>query len=216
MHDLRSELSAQRINAPVNPLVSVAMDWLAENDRINRVADQGCGKLRHLNSFRRYSEVYLVDTEAQLSRAAQLASVRESVRRYVAKRNARQSRSLETLTDQEFANTSLGLDAVFAIAVYDVVPPRVRGRLAAAARRNLRGHGKYVVISPRNDSSRLVRCTVENAYGDGHVFAHHGAYTFWTNLRDVRRIKRLVTRHGFREVVDLSVYRQVCVIFEAA
>lgn len=120
---------------------------------------------------------------------------------------------MQLLSVEEFAVAALGLDVIFTVATYDVVPRRTRVRMAQVTWRNLRPDGLYVVIVPRNDSTILRRCVAECAYGDGYAFHRNGIATFYRNCCDHTPIIASLQAIGFMCERDLSRYRQVCLVF---
>ena len=181
---------------------------------MGRVADLGCGKLRHYKSLVSSSdELFLVDTPQQLS-----ATHSDNGQRYtisdVASGARVQRRIVHVMPFDDFAARKLYLDLIVCVAVLDVVLPKVRKELIRSAARNLASSGLGAIVVPRNDSTILSRCGPHNAYSDGHVFPHHGVHTFFHNFRDHLPIVRLCESAGLRLVKDLSCYRQVCLIVE--
>lgn len=76
---INSAYSAQPSVANANPFVTRAIEYIKQNRIVNcdtgsvSVADQGCGKLRHLTLLRKsFGNIYLIDTEFQLSRRQRL------------------------------------------------------------------------------------------------------------------------------------------------
>ena len=177
------------------------------------VADQGCGRLRHLPVLQEhFNTIYLVDTEFQLGRRQTLfGQERSTIREYVDTLSSPDG-SLSVLSDTEFACSALGLDLVFNTCVFDVETPAQRSAMALAAHRNLRDQGIYVLIVPRNDHSILRRCHDDNRYLDGHIFHHHGVSTFYKNFRNTGPLLQLLTDRGFSVKSDLSVHRQICLL----
>ncbi len=116
------------------------------------------------------------------------------------------------LPSVEFAASSLSLDLFVCVAAIDVVLPRTRSEMIRSAARNLGESGLRIVIAPRNDSTILRRCNRDNAYYDGHVFHHHGIYTFYRNFRDHSPIVKICKNAGLELKKDLSSYRQVCLV----
>ena len=216
---IQSAYSAQRSTAPPNPRIIPSLDWISRNHLLSGalanapICDQGCGRLRHLNTLRTYSDhVCLVDQEIQLSRPGDLFTAgRMSVYEYV-QLQVRQGIDLSVLCAEKFQHSSLAFRLIVNIAVLDVVLPQERVRILAAASRNLAEGGLFVLIVPRNDSSILKRCSASNAYEDGHVFIHHGAATFFANFRDHSPLVAGLESCGLAPVADLSTYRQVCLI----
>jgi hypothetical protein len=94
----------------------------------------------------------------------------------------------------------------------DVVPPGPRTGIVAAASRNLRKGGVYIVIVPRNDQTILVRCAPENKYRDGHIFSKGSIVTFYRNWRDHSKIAAMLEARQIEVAADLSIYRHVCLI----
>lgn len=211
--------SAQPSVSRPNPRLEVAIDYLVEqlydsqDIRELRVADQGCGKLRHLSTLENvFHRIWLIDTEFQLSRRQTLfGTSATSVRDYVAR--ATHGNTLVLLTEKEFEASALNLDIIFCLCVMDVVLPNTRSAIIRAAHRNLRKGGLYVVIIPRNDQSILVRCRPGNRYSDGHVFSHPGnVWTFYRNFQSLDSLLEGLEHRGFVLQADLSIYRQVCLI----
>lgn len=212
---LRPEYSAQAMGFAPNPMVPRAIGAARElYPQARKVADHGCGKLRHLHLLtEEYSQVVLVDTPLQLQRSLVLDGRTCAIPEYVDGLPTSRGRTVQVMTSENFAVSELGLDVVFSVSVFDVVPRVTRIQLVVAAHRNLSRDGLYIVIAPRNDSSILRRCTDENRFDDGHYFLHHGAATFYRNYRDHGPLVRLVVKRGFKLVRDVSVYRQVCLVF---
>lgn len=179
-----------------------------------RIADQGCGKLRHVALLSSVSrELFCVDTERQLKAPHRDGQTEYTIPRYLELWTVRSGVRCRALTDQEFARAGLFLDAVFCVCVLDVVPNTIRPHIVSAAARNIRKGGYYAIIIPRNDSSILRRCQPANAWRDGHVFPHQGIHTFFRNFSNHRPVIELIERHGFELSADLSRYRQICCLF---
>jgi hypothetical protein len=77
--EINSACSAQPSTATPNPIVEVAIKYCLETGLISRdsnkprIADQGCGNLRHLTILCRYFDtIYLADKEFQLNRLKRL------------------------------------------------------------------------------------------------------------------------------------------------
>lgn len=216
---IQSAYSAQRSTALSNPRLAPALEWVAERlggtdpFRGTLVCDQGCGRLRHLDVLRGYTNhLLLVDQAFQLSRPGELFDAgRLSIHEYVALR-ASEGVDLTATCAEEFQTTESGLQLVVCVAVVDVVPPTEREKILDAAARNLAPGGHYVLIAPRNDSSILRRCTASNAFEDGYVFTHHGSATFYTNYRDHSPLFAGLQSRDLLPVADLSTYRHVCLI----
>lgn len=214
---LSPEHSAQRRTAPPNRLVAVvvaATQQLLGRKRF-RIADHGCGKLRHFEPLRHTAtEMFLVDTQRQLD-APHVEGDSVVMIRAIAEKASRKTRTPATvMNDQEFERSRLRLDAVFCVAVLDVLPRATRGRVVGAAHRNLRPGGLLVVVVPRNDSSILRRCRATNRYRDGHIFGRPGSVTFYRNWRDPRPLIREIQHAGFDLRADASRYRHAALIFE--
>lgn len=213
---ISSESSAQRSTSPPNPRLAVAIkEVVARHYLADRpvVADQGCGRLRHLRLLRKhFDRIVLVDKEIQLNKVQKVWGFNDvTVREYVS-RLRKCSGKIRVVSSEAFQRSKLGLDLIFNICVLDVEIPRVRRRILAAAYRNLKLGGMLVLIVPRNDQSILVRCSRANRLFDGHFFHHHGTTTFYRNFGKTSDLVRLVVRSGFRVGLDLSVYRQACLV----
>lgn len=218
---INSSYSAQPSIVRPNPLFSKVIDHIINNDIFGnnlsklKVADQGCGKLRHLKPLLRYfNSIYLIDTVFQLNRLQRLFGKNQtSINDYIGSLKTN-NEELKVISNIDFNSSRYNLDIVFNICVFDVELPSTRVSMAKAALRNLKRNGLYVIIAPRNDQSILVRCKSENRYSDGHIFQHHGVTTFFKNFRDTKRLVYSLTRFGYEVVKDLSIYRHVCLIFK--
>jgi SAM-dependent methyltransferase len=215
---IHPEKSAQGMNARPNPFVTPSIDFLLENclqnanSHLLAIADQGCGKLRHLKVFLKYfRKILLVDTEAQLRRTQDLGGQLTTVEEYVGSLGSKYPR-LKSLPAKLFARSKLRLDVIFNTCVFDVVVAETRRELIKAAFRNIRPGGFYCVIVPRNDQSITSRCVPSTRYRDGYAFRRNGFYTFYKNFRDARAIQQLLKTNGFQQVADLSRYRQICLV----
>jgi SAM-dependent methyltransferase len=214
--DVHPEYSAQAKSHPPNPALQTALEAVARRGgnvrKFGRVADLGCGKLRHYRQLAACSgELFLIDTPEQLS-AKHIDNGFEYTVYSVAERAPTQRQKVHAISFSDFATDSLSLDLVVCIAVLDVVLPHVRRALIRAVARNLAPAGKCVIIVPRNDSTILSRCGADNEYSDGHVFSHHGVHTFFHNYRVHAPIVRICGKAGLHLLEDLSCYRQVCLV----
>jgi hypothetical protein len=217
--EINSAYSAQPSTAKPNPFVEVAIRHCLENGLLSRdsnkprIADQGCGKLRHLTILCRYFDtIYLIDKEFQLNLSQRLFDLDgTSIKEYISSLKM-SGKKFNVLSSLDFDSSKLNLDIVFNICVFDVEVPKIRKAMIAAAYKNLKEGGLYVVIIPRNDQSILVRCTTKNRYLDGHVFQHRGVVTFYKNYRNTRSLIYAFAKESFVLEADLSVYRQVCLI----
>lgn len=212
---VNSEDSAQgstaRPNALVAPSLALVRQYLEGSRDKLRVADQGCGRLRHLAALAaEFDHVWLIDQAIQLDRSQTLYGKRQSIRDLAAGLRD----GVMALSDTEFRVARLNLDAVFSFCVFDVVTEAVRRQLASDAAANLRDGGLYVLVVPRNDSSIVTRCSDENAHEDGHLFLRNGSVTFYANFRDATSILGPVCRAGFRLLEDRSRYRYLWLVFE--
>jgi SAM-dependent methyltransferase len=215
---LAPERSAQARSAPPNPLLLEALGIYGQMNgglRDLRIADQGCGQLRHFRLLAPISrELLLVDTEAQLSREhrddASVFTVRGVAESEQRRRN---SRIVRAVTAEEFQTSKHGLDLIVCVAVHDVVPPWVRRTIIHAASLNLRRGGHYLIVVPRNDSTILRRCGENNRYSDGHTFTNGNASTFFHNFRSTAGLIRLCRYALLDLAVDCSRYRHGCLLF---
>jgi len=226
------EYSAQSSITRATPLLEVSIKHIISNENTTelnslRVADYGCGKLRHLCIFRNYFDsIYLVDTKFQLSRTLKLFGEKTTITKYIA--TLETSNNIRILNGSEFESSKLGLNAIFSIAVLDVVLPSTRTTMIETVHKNLKPGttmietvhknlkpgGFFVIIIPRNDSSILKRCLQNNKYYDGYFFNHHGITTFFKNFREAEHLVNKITRSGFVLVKNLSIYRHVCLLFK--
>lgn len=216
--DIRSEYTAQASTFQPNCMIQLAIESLYHDknckvvSKHSKVADQGCGKLRHLEiltSF--FQRIHLIDQYAQLTRKQKLFNKSNTnIIDYIKKKF--RNGHISTMTSTNFSKTKLNLDLILNSCVFDVVPPNVRNEITVAAYSNLRNSGVFVLIIPRNDYSILKRCDHKNKYWDGHIFSHHGIHTFFKNFRDHNPLIKTLKKVGFDLLQDLSVYRHVCLI----
>ncbi len=213
------ENSAQGTNSKPNPLVRPVLEKLTNDKRFVlkrniKIADLGCGKLRHLAICREFSKhILLIDTKLQIERTQKFAGLPATMSQYVESLGDRGTR-VRIVDINDFEKQQNNADIVLSVAVMDVVIQDARIRMARAAFRNLRPGGYFVVIVPRNDSSILVNCRQDNRFEDGFLFRNrgHDNLTFYTNFRDTRLLLDLLNESGFHLVEDISVFRQVCFI----
>jgi SAM-dependent methyltransferase len=217
--EISSAYSAQPSIAKPNPFVSIAIKHIFDHGLVTedvgglRVADQGCGRLRHLAVLREFFDtIYLIDTEFQLNRRQRLFGLdKTNIKEYIANLET-SGKKLIVLSSLDFDSSKLNLDIVFNICVLDVEIPKARKDMISATYKNLKEGGLYIVIIPRNDQSILIRCTAKNRYLNGHIFQHHGVTTFYKNYRDTKSLIQNLVSQDFALEADLSVYRQVCLI----
>lgn len=214
---ISSEFSAQPSTSRPNAFVEKATSWIEANSplrpRQRTCANQGCGKLRHYRLLsKRFSKLLLVDTNEQLNITQRIWEInRTSIREYVKRLDSAANR-VAVMSSEDFAQAKCEIDVIFNVCVVDVVVPRIRKCILAAAYRNLKIGGFFVLIVPRNDQTITVRCERTNRFLDGHFFHHHGVSTFYRDFRNTTDLMRLVKRAGFAVREDLSVYRQACLI----
>lgn len=215
MIKISSEYSALPNAKKPNPMLSKAIEYIAGKGGLThemKVADQGCGALRHLKvMLESYDHICLIDTREQFNRNHIIDGVKTTIPAYVTNLKLPCKR-IVLMTNPEFMRTSLNLDAIYNICAFDVVLPKVRVEMLRAAKRNLKEGGNFIVIIPRNDTSILCRCKEDNRHSDGYYFKHHGIYTFFTNFRNYDSLLETVSGFGFRLIKDLSIYRQICLI----
>lgn len=217
---LNPEYTAQASIATPNRMIKIAIENLKKSECLNgsmrqfRVADQGCGKLRHLNLLLElFQKVYLIDKEEQLLRKQRLFDKDSSIiPEYISSCNY--SDRIKVFSNTDFANKHLRLDLVLNACTFDVVLNHSRKEMVDAAYRNLRKGGYFVLIIPRNDQSITKRCFEKNRYHDGHVFEHHSIRTFFKNYKNHSGLIRVVKSRSYKLLMDLSTYRQVCLIFQ--
>jgi SAM-dependent methyltransferase len=211
-----SEFSAQRRSHPRNPALNKAVAVLRElraGRNLGSVADVGCGKLRHYGIFAELSTtLFLVDTKTQMGTTHRDRSRSYTIPDVAA--SARQNRrAVYAVTFEEFSAMRAQIDVAFAVAVFDVVTRENRREIIHSVSHALRREGYFVVIIPRNDSTITRRCLRDNRYKDGHVFTHHGLQTFFCNFATYRSVINDCAHVGCELRLDLSTYRQVCLIF---
>lgn len=215
MIKISSEYSALPNAKKPNPMLRKAIEYLAGQRDFKgemKVADQGCGALRHLKvMLESYDNIYLIDTREQFNRTHIIDGAKTTIPAYVSNLKL-PNKQISLMTNTQFSRASLNLDTIFNICAFDVVLPKTRIEMLGAAKRNLREGGNFIVIIPRNDSSILCRCKEDNEYSDGHYFKHHGIYTFYANFRNYESLLETVSGFGFNLIKDLSIYRQICLI----
>jgi SAM-dependent methyltransferase len=211
-----SEFSAQRRSHPPNPALKKSLARIAEltgSASLGKVADIGCGKLRHYKLLRRRAEaLFLVDTEAQIAAVHRDGKAQYTIPKIAAQARAR-GREVYAHTAKDFGMLPTTVDLVCCVAVFDVVTRQSRRAITVLAGSKLGVNGHFVVIIPRNDSTITRRCSAKNQYKDGYVFNHHGLQTFFCNFEQYRSVVKDCSKAGFELVCDLSSYRQVCLIF---
>jgi len=211
-----SEFSAQRRSHPPNPALRKALATVAEltgSWNLGRVADIGCGKLRHYKVLaKRAKALFLVDTEKQIAALHKDGKAQYTIPK-IAEQARRRGRQVFAVTVQEFSVLPTTIDLVCCVAVFDVVTRQSRQAITVLAAKKLDANGHLVIIIPRNDSTITRRCGATNQYKDGHVFSHHGLQTFFCNFERYGSVIKDCANAGFALVRDLSSYRQVCLIF---
>lgn len=214
------EYSAQSSIGKPNPFVLKSINYIFESKIVDfnwdiRVADQGCGKLRHfkiLKSF--FRTIYLIDTEFQLNKRQKIfGRENTTIREYISSLSLRNN-DITVLSNLEFGTTKLDLDIVFNICVFDVVLPGARDAMISEIMSNLKRDGLFILIIPRNDQSILKRCLDKYRYQDGFLFRRGKISTFYRNFRNTEEIIDKIKRKGFEIKADLSRYRQICLIME--
>lgn len=215
--EISPEYSAQGRSHPPNSAFCCALEFVEkafERPRNTwRVADLGCGKLRHYQLLARSRELYLVDTEKQLS-TKHTDGENEYTALGVAAKARKTGRFVKAMAANDFAAARLSLDLIVCVAVLDVVLPDVRRALIQIASRNIHYGGFCILVMPRNDSTILSRCRQANRYMDGHIFAHHGTHTFFHNFRTYESALRICRREKLDVFRDMTVYRQVCLVLK--
>jgi hypothetical protein len=197
-------------------MVATALKYLTRNAdarNLGIVADVGCGKLRHFYALRSHAaELVLVDTAAQIEALHVDGKHLYTISSFVAAHQGTRHHAM-VVNAHDFEVTRLDLDVAFCVAVWDVVPSRIRSTILSSIIRNLRSQAAFVLIVPRNDSSILCRCGPQNHRWDGYWFPNRNGFTFYRNFRDIRGLIASVERRGMRLEADLSRYRHVCLIF---
>ena len=213
---INSAYSAQPSIFKPNPFVLPAIKYIFNNNLLSKnnkikIADQGCGKLRHLKIFREsFSKIYLIDTEFQLNRQQIIFNEENTIREYI--NTYIKDKEIYVLSNKEFMMSHLNVDIIFNICGFDVETPNVRKEMVSSAYLNIKNGGFFVIIIPRNIHSVIVRCNKNNKYQDGHIFYHHGIATFYKNYDIVTSLVHNLDKIGFSMVADLSKYEYVCLI----
>jgi hypothetical protein len=215
-YKIASEFSAQRMSHPPNPSLPISLNALCELGAIlpfKSAADLGCGKLRHYKPLSSISQkLFLVDTEEQLQKIHVDGKRKYTIAQF-AEDKSKHNRQIIPLSFYSFSSMSLNIETIFCIAVFDVVLRKIRKSIISSAASNLRKGGFFVLIIPRNDASITDRCNGYNKYQDGHLFFHHGLYTFFKNYDSYSTIINDCKGAGLNLMMDVSNYRQVCLIF---
>ena len=209
-------LSAQEIRKNQNPMLERVLSVLrseyalVNGDTTLSVVDHGCGQLRNVSTILTIARrLYVVDTEAQLSKKHLFYEHTLSVRDFVKKKWS--DEDICVLSSKEFEKGGVKADLIFSICVLDAVPPKTRTAILRAAHRNLRRDGMLAIIVPRNDAWTMRRCTDSNTYADGHIFERAKGCTFYKNW-NTEALVRLINRNGFMIEKDLSVHRHACIL----
>jgi len=214
---ISSEYSAQRRSHPINPMLEIALHERKElrvhAENLGKVADLGCGKLRHFDVLLPESKfLALVDTRMQLSRR-HVESGKEYTVEEIAQAAHSEERKVKTYTLSRFVREAPAMDTIVCVAVFDVVPPEVRTQLLKAAARKLAREGVFILIIPRNDSSITNRFSEENGFEDGFLFHHHGLTTFFRNFGDYSDILAEADSFDLAVYRDFTKHRHVCLLF---
>jgi hypothetical protein len=112
--EIRPEYSAQRKSHPTNVALRNALAFLGRasgNPKrgLGKIADLGCGKLRHYCLLSEARELYLVDTEHQLTTTHVDSGLSYTVCGF-AEEERKKGRNVHVKTDKQFASCSLNLD----------------------------------------------------------------------------------------------------------
>jgi SAM-dependent methyltransferase len=202
-----------------NPALIKAIRYMKEELNLgltSRIADQGCGALRHLGILAAsFSCILLVETQKQLLIKRNFDGHKSTLRDYVTSLKI-PNIQLTLLNSNEFELSSLQLDTIFNICTFDVVLPESRIQMLKSAYRNLKNGGYLLIIIPRNDTSILYRCKEDNKFLDGYIFKRDNCdyYTFYTNYRHSEDIIKLASNFGFSIYKDLSTFKQICMIYK--
>src|SRR6185312_17254146 len=178
-----------------------------------RIADQGCGMLRNTRLLAAISrELFLVDTDAQLNSVHTDGELRFTIADAASEMSSSRLQ-VHAVTAAAFSKSRLRLDAIFCVAVMDVVPKKVRRSIIQSAASNLGSGSYFVLIVPRNDSSILKRCNANNRYQDGFIFQRPGRTTFYRNFLTSKALLTECSTVGLSVIRDISNYRQVGILF---
>lgn len=190
--EVRSENAALSVERASAHLV----DWLADNVRVTRVLDYGCGKLRYAGHLARHARsLTLVDSREQLERVQKLGARRLTVRSY-----ARRWPNARALTVDEFLRDHREYDFALCANVLSAIPSAPeRTTVVRRIRKRLRRGGRALFVTQfRNsyftemaDSDRAVPC------GDGWLLdSRRGSFYYGRIPPDL--LSRRVTAAGLR------------------
>lgn len=198
-----AELSARPMDAAANPALPVLIARLEEllGARPWRLADQGCGRLRHLEILRRLGRLYCVDIGERLDARTELQGSQTTVRAFV---GALGDSGVSVVDAEAFAESRLGLDVVVNVATLDIVPPRERYAILAAARRNLAEAGRLAVIVPNGNEWIREKHAEAEPHEDGFAYRKKGVWRFFRQYTHVDDVGALLDGAGFRVEADLS------------
>lgn len=216
---IEPEYSAQASRFQPNPKLEESIEYIISEQALDvqpeklAVVVQGSGKLRHINIYEKYfRKVFFVDTELQLNRELELYGQKTTVKNFIKAYSCRNDWEYEVIRASKFEDSELDADLLFNVNVLDVVPATERKVVISSASQNLKYDGIGIFIVPRNDKSILDRCNEDNKYLDGHIFRHHGTYTFFKNFKNENDLIEKLQENDFGLVRNLSSYRQVCLI----
>jgi len=217
---LLPENSAQGTNTKPNPFVRFTLELLTKKGAHNlrkkpKIVDLGCGKLRHLKILTAFTNnIILVDTNHQINRVQKFEGTLSTMKDYVKKTYTTQR--IRILGIDEFEDRNENADIIYSVAVMDAVLKKSRVQIVNSACSNLRHMGFFVVIVPRNDSSILEHCKIENKFEDGYFIRNRGQkkYTFYANFRDHLPLLHIIQSKCFKLIHDNSTFRHICWIFQ--
>lgn len=210
-----SELSAQATKFTPNPLVRESLEIINNNGNLYTgntknplIIDYGCGKLRHLDILRDYSDnIVLVDTKAQIEKQQKFAGKTTCMEDYLEGLSLEKD-SIQVIKRKKFIESDIPADIIFSVNVLDVVLESTRIEIIQSISSHLKPNGIAVLIIPRNISSILQRCNQENAYQDGHIFKRgNDIYTFYRNFNKLDSIFKKLKNANLKIEKNLSKYR---------
>lgn len=158
-------------SAPSQAKPAKSVGWASEilkNLGVNRVIDIGCGRLRNLQTLRRFfSDITIVDTKLQCERIQTLLP---------------KSKRVKLLNTEQFKNNKQKYNAAFLISVLHTIPELVtRKRLLSLAIDKVYKFGYIVIDIPSGVNYYRQQCTSANKYGDGWAMGSGTNRTFYKN-----------------------------------
>lgn len=176
---------------------------------VKRTLDYGCGKLRYLHEISSMSdELYVTDSDVQLSRTQIINGVYTSIIEAVEDRN-----HVHLIHLRDFNQMPEYFDRVVLANVLQVVPIiALRAIILRRIFRSLRPGGELIlVVQYRNsDFNRMMKMPNARLYLDGMVIKHIRGTSFYAFIQPAK-LKEIVTSQGF-EIVQNQLNEGSCYI----